>query len=234
MAKPPSKRPQSIENPGPGEVQRFLEKRQAIRRFVAQQPRLLFAVDATASRQPTWDMACQLQAEMFTAAAPIAALSLQLCYYRGLGEFRASRWLSDSATLGELMSTVNCRAGQTQIARVLRHGLAELERGPLRALVFVGDAVEETPAQLFDLAGQCRLRQLPLFLFQEGNDSAVRATLQRMAGLSGGAWAHFDSGSAAHLRDLLGAVARFAAGGRKALQSDTSSGARLLLSQLGD
>jgi len=30
--------------------------------------RLLFAMDATASREPTWDHACTIQGEMFVAA----------------------------------------------------------------------------------------------------------------------------------------------------------------------
>jgi hypothetical protein len=38
---------------------------QAITRSQAQRCRLVFALDATASRQPTWDIAMQLQGEMF-------------------------------------------------------------------------------------------------------------------------------------------------------------------------
>src|SRR5262249_23134241 len=48
--------------------------------------RLIFALDATMSRQPTWDQACQLQAEMFREAADVGGLDLQLVYYRGLAE----------------------------------------------------------------------------------------------------------------------------------------------------
>src|SRR6516165_9316393 len=59
--------------------------------------RLIFALDATASRQPTWDTACQLQAEMFREVSGIGPLDVQLVYYRGPvglpeGECRASRW----------------------------------------------------------------------------------------------------------------------------------------------
>ena len=36
--------------------------------------RLIFALDATMSRQPTWDQACQLQAEMFREAAIVGGL----------------------------------------------------------------------------------------------------------------------------------------------------------------
>lgn len=228
MARPPSKNPQA------GEVARFLQKQRAIRQFVDRSPRLMFAIDATASRQPTWDMACHLQGEMFSATAPIAALSVQLCFYRGFRDFQASGWLNDTATLRGLMTRVRCEAGQTQLQRVLRHGLDEHSRLPVRALVFIGDAIEEPADRLLDLAGQCGLRKLPLFLFQEGADAAVGQTLQQMASLSGGAHCGFDQSSAKTLQELLGAVARFAAGGRRALQDDRSGGARLLLSQIKD
>ncbi len=228
MAKPPETRRQN------SEVTRFLQKQRAIRQFVERNPRLLFAVDATASRQPTWDMACHLQGEMFSATAPIAALSVQLCFYRGFRDFQASGWLNDTATLRGLMARVRCEAGQTQLQRVLRHALDEHGRVAVRALVFIGDAIEEPAGGLLDLAGQCGLRRLPLFLFQEGSDPTVQQTLQQMASLSGGAHCRFDHSSARTLQELLGAVARFAAGGRPALQDDRSGGARLLLSQIKD
>src|SRR4051812_28280836 len=55
-------------------------------------PRLVFALDATASRQPTWDLACGVQGEMFATAAEVGGLCVQLVYFRGFDECRASRW----------------------------------------------------------------------------------------------------------------------------------------------
>lgn len=226
MAKLPSRKSST------GEIAAFLNKTRAISEFVERQPRLLFAIDATASRQPTWDRACQQQAAMFHATSRVARLSVQLCYYRGFNELRASRWLDDSAELAKLMGRVRCEGGHTQIARLLRHALAEHRKRPIRALVFIGDAMEESADTLCNLAGQCGLLKLPLFLFQEGGDSAVQRTFQSMARLSGGAWARFDSGSAEHLASLLGAVASYAAGGRAALENRTGQSAKLLLEQL--
>ena len=57
--------------------------------------RLIFALDATMSRQPTWDLACRVQGEMFAAASEAGGLSVQLVYFRGFGECRASRWVAD-------------------------------------------------------------------------------------------------------------------------------------------
>lgn len=226
MAKPPSRRSSS------GEIDQFLQKSKAIATVVERQPRLIFAIDATASRQPTWDRACHLQREMFQATANIASLSIQLCYYRGFNDFYASRWLSDSQRLGQVMAGVYCEGGHTQIARLLQHALAEQRRGKVRALVFIGDALEENPDKLCDLAGQCGLLQLPLFLFQEGHDRRVQQTFRSMARLSGGAYASFDANSAHTLAALLGAVASYAAGGRAALENTTGDSAKLLLKQL--
>jgi len=226
MAKPPSRRSSSQD------IQRFLQKSRTITQFVDKQPRLLFAIDATASRQPTWDSASHLQQEMFRATRDVAALAVQLCYYRGFHQFFASQWLTDSEQLSRLMARVHCEGGHTQIARLLRHAQNEHARAPVRALVFIGDAVEESPDTLCNLAGQCGIRQLPLFLFQEGPHPGVEKTFRAMAKLSGGAYARFDASSAHTLATLLGAVASFAAGGRAALENSASDSAKLLLEQL--
>ena len=73
--------------------------------------RLIFALDATMSRQPTWDLACQVQAEMFEAVAALGGMQVQLVYFRGFRECRASRWVGDARSLGDLMTRIACRAG---------------------------------------------------------------------------------------------------------------------------
>jgi hypothetical protein len=226
MAKPPARRSSSQE------ISAFLRKSRDITEFVDKQPRLLFAIDATASRQPTWDRARHLQQEMFRASGRVAALAVQLCYYRGFGEFSASPWLTDSAALARLMGRVHCEGGHTQIARLLRHARKEHGRAGVRALVFIGDAIEESPDTLCDLAGQCGILKLPLFLFQEGHDPQVERGFRAMARLSGGAYARFDSSSADILAGLLGAVASYARGGRAALEELEGDSAKLLLKQL--
>jgi hypothetical protein len=169
---------------------------------------------------------------MFLASATVASLAVQLAYYRGFREFSASPWLTDSQQLARLMATVQCEGGHTQIARLLRHAIAEHRKLTLRAVVFIGDAVEESPDTLCDLAGQCGLLKLPLFLFQEGREPAVEQTFRSMAKVSGGAFARFDDSSASALAALLGAVAQYATGGRAALENCRSDSARLLLQQL--
>jgi hypothetical protein len=179
--------------------------------------RLIFALDATASRQPTWDQACQIQAEMFTAAGAVGGLAIQMCYFRGIGEFHAATWLTDSAALVRQMSAVQCLGGSTQIVRVLRHAIAEAGKGKVNALVYVGDCMEESADVLADLAGKLGLLGVPAFVFQEGNEPVARRSFQQIAQLTKGAYMSFDASSARALRDLLKAVAVYAAGGRRAL-----------------
>lgn len=182
-----------------------------------QRCRLLFALDATASRQPTWAQASRVQMEMFSVAAGLGGLEMQVAFYRGFGEFKATPWLSDGADLLRRMSKVGCVGGHTQIARVLRHALNQTRERKVAALVFVGDAVEENPDEICHLAGEMGLNGLPAFLFHEGPDMGAYGVFQQAARLSGGACCRFDASSPRELHDLLSAVAVFAAGGRKAL-----------------
>lgn len=195
--------------------------------------RLIFALDATMSRQPTWDSACQLQAEMFHRSAEVGGLDVQLVYFRGFGECRASKWVGNPDRLGELMSAIDCRGGHTQIAKVLAHARKEAARKRVHAVVYVGDCMEEDVDRLCAHAGELGLLHVPLFMFQEGHDSIAERCFKEMARLSGGAWSRFDSGAADQLRDLLSAVAIYASGGRAALEKLSGSGkGRLLLQQL--
>ena len=198
--------------------------------------RLIFAMDATMSREPTWDMALGLQAEMFRAVKDIGGLDVQLVYFRGAGECRASRWVGDPDALARLMTTVRCMGGHTQISKVLVHAMREAEEKKVNALVFVGDAMEERIDDLCARAGEIGLLGVPVFLFQEGSDAAVARAYKEIARLTKGAYCRFDAGSARQLRELLSAVAVYAAGGRAALQHLSNltgnAGAKLLLGQM--
>jgi hypothetical protein len=183
-----------------------------------QRGRLMFAMDATASRQPTWDRACQLQGEMFDATSDLGGLDIQLVYFRGYGECKASPWLSTAPEVQRRMTGVDCLAGHTQWLRVLSHALKETRLHRVAALVCVGDCMEEDIDRLGEMAGELGVLGVPAFLFHEGPDPTGRRAFQQMAHLTGGAYCSFDASSARQLRDLLSAVAVFAAGGRAALE----------------
>ena len=194
--------------------------------------RMIFALDATMSRQPTWDMACALQGEIFSAAEAVGNLSVQLVYFRGYHESRASRWVNYAGSLREMMAKIDCRGGLTQIAKVLRHAKRMAEEKPLAALVYVGDSMEEDVDKLCELAGELGLNGVKAFVFHEGKDAKAEIAFREIARLTGGVYLPFDRNSADELKALLIAVATYAAGGRKALKALDSAKARQLLSDM--
>ncbi|WP_338608007.1 VWA domain-containing protein [Pelagibacterium nitratireducens] len=197
-----------------------------------QRGRLLFAMDATMSRQPTWDLACQLQGEMFETVAKTGGLDVQLIYFRGFGECRASRWVSDARALAGLMTGIDCRGGHTQMSKVFSHARNEHNSKKINAVVYVGDAMEEDIDKLAQKAGELGLLGCPMFLFQEGHDPVTQTAFKEFARLTKGAYARFNAGAAAELAALLRAVAAYASGGRAALKLQQGGPAKLLLEQL--
>lgn len=238
VAKPPppaTRGKSSVPTSTPDAVAAFVAKARAMTPHApGARGRLVFALDATLSRQPTWDMACTLQAEMFRETAAAGGLDIRLVYYRGAGECRASGWIASADKLATLMGKIDCRGGRTQIGRVLSDARREAVASGIRALVFVGDAMEESADALCTTAGELGLLKVPVFVFQEGQDAVAEKTFREIARLSGGAWCRFDPGAAGQLRDLLRAAAAYASGGRDALMrlSRSASGAAALLQQM--
>lgn len=198
-------------------------------RKTGQRGKLIFAMDATASREATWDHACHLQAEMFSETASLGGLDIQLCYYRGFAEFDASPWYSGSSQLLKRMSAVSCLGGHTQIEKVIRHAISETKKAKTNALVFVGDCLEEDIDDLCRYAGELALLGVPMFVFQEGYDPVAMMGFRQLAKLTGGAYCSFDSGSAQQLKRLLSAVAVYAAGGYQALENFNKRHGKIIL-----
>jgi len=204
---------------------------QAVATFIAQakspaklpgtpiESRIIFGMDATASREPTWDQASQIQHEMFAAVQSNQRLAVQLCFYSGFRELKASRFCHSATELQNLMSKVRCKGGHTQIGRLLKHALKVSRTDTLKAILFVGDAIEESVDDLCNQAGLLGLKQIPLFIFHEGRDVAVERTFRAMTKLSGGAYAPFDLASPNQLKRLLAGAAAYATGGSAALGS---------------
>jgi len=190
--------------------------------------RLIFGMDATASRQHSWTLAKQLTNEMF-AAVP-AGLSVALAYYRGISECRLLPWVTDAKKLVDRMAGIHCVAGETQIGRILELAREEDQKQKVNAIVMVSDACEEAANVL--RAQAAKLDRVPVFLFQEGSCEFTSKIYRDIANVTGGAWSKFDSSSAQQLADLLKAVAVYSTGGLKALTDQRTEAARLLLTQM--
>ncbi len=199
-------------------VDAFLEAAAKVPATRGARGRLIFALDATMSRQPTWDMAMGLQGKMFEAAAAAGGLDVQLVYFRGMKECRASRFATDGAGLAQMMSRIAVAGGLTQWLRVLRHAHGEARRASVGALVLVGDSMEENADSLAAAAGELALLGVKIFAFQEGIEERARASFKEIAKVTGGAYCAFDAGSAKRLASLLKAAAGYAAGGMSGLE----------------
>jgi hypothetical protein len=176
---------------------------------------------------------------MIREASTIGLLNMQLVYFRGgldgRAECVASEWMSDSVRLSTLMAKFECRAGYTQITRVLEHAQRETLDAKVGAVVFIGDACESVNDDLDRLATPAIALgklQTPVFAFQEGREPSIEKSFRKLAEWSGGAYGRFDAGSARELGELLRAAAAFAIGGVQALEGRRDAGTRLLLGQL--
>ncbi|WP_273426159.1 MULTISPECIES: VWA domain-containing protein [Marinobacter] len=203
-------------------IEQFIHQVQKLPKGGGVKGRLIFALDATASREATWDEACHLQSELFLAAQDLGGLAIQLCYYRGFREFKATGFVTETGQLLGLMNGVSCLGGRTQISRVLAHAMSETRTQPVKAVVFIGDCCEEPVDELCHTAGELGMLRTPVFMFHEGDDAHARAVFQQVSKLSGGAYAPFDRNSPQMLKDLMAAVAVYASGGAKALEDFSS------------
>lgn len=229
---PSAKRPPVERRSDSGEIEAFLRQARALATSGKAAGRLVLALDATMSRQPTWDLACTLQGQMFDAVGKAGKLNVQLVYFRGLGECRASKFVTDTSALKGLMGRIDCRGGTTQIGKVLSHALKETSTSKIDALVYIGDAMEENIDELADKAARLGLLGVPAFVFQEGRDVAAERAFKEIARLSKGAWFRFDRSAADTLSKLLSAVAVFATGGVKALEARGLPEDRLMIENL--
>jgi hypothetical protein len=193
---------------------------------LTRQGRIIFCLDATASREPTWDLSAQLTGRMFDT---VGRLETQLVYYRGLNECQASAWFPNAATLKGAMSKIMCRSGETQIGKILRHARDEHRKKPISAVIFIGDCSEEQPDGLYTQALELGI---PLFIFQDGNYETANVVFSRLAKLTKGAHAKFEPGALKQLGELLHAVATYATGGLTALTNQNTDAAKLLLTQI--
>ena len=215
------KESRNLTKSGSKALENFLEKvkKTPIRNERKAAGRLVFGMDATASRERTWDNACQIQNQMFSATDDIGGINVQLCYYRGFNQFKYTGWFSSGKELIKEMAKVSCLGGHTQIAKIFKHALEEHKAQKIKALVFVGDALEENADTLCHLAGKFGVFNIPIFMFQEGSDHFVMSAFRQIALLSGGAYAPFNSGSVKERQELLSSVAFFVAGGHEALET---------------
>lgn len=189
-----------------------------------QRVRIGFIVDATASRDGAWEQAQTVQGRMFQAVAGLGRVSLRLVHFGG-GELTDHGWSENTRKLATRMAAVRCRQGLTQVLPALRVFMDDGEK--IDAVILVGDAFEEEPAEALMLCHTLRIRGIRVFAFFEGELLAAEDQFRLIAGTTGGRFARL--GDDLPLTDLCEGVALLAAGGEKAVRRLGNERARRLL-----
>jgi hypothetical protein len=211
--------------------------------------RLIFGLDLTGSREHSLHQARIATAAMFESVKALGEVAVKLIYFRGGRECNVGEWHNDPANVSREMLKLSCKIGETQIARMLYHALAEnfkltLAGEPdsthISGVVFIGDHSEDYPELLLQHATELGRQSMPIFVFHEISDHderslQARPVFERMAELSGGVYVEFRPDSGAVLKELLSNIAAFSAAGVEGVERmalPATSEARQLRSRL--
>jgi hypothetical protein len=196
-------------------------------------PRLVFGVDATASREPAWAVARQVT-DALVKAMP-GDLDVALAVHGGSRVHTFTAFTDNANTLRDRAAGVRCLAGLTRLLPILA---ASLKHPGIRVVVYIGDVFEEGVPAGRALADAMGARGTRLIVLHDTADRSARRDAEvfwDLAKRTGGCVLPFDASAPDRLRDLLSAVAVYAIGGEKLLreQRGNTAGAVALLEHLG-
>ncbi len=201
-----------------------------------ERPRLLFAMDATASREACWNVAKEITGAMFEAVP--GELDVALAYHSGGRLQEMTPFSSEVKAFLDKVQAVRCTAGRTALNEILEKA-AQAPR--IKAFIYIGDCFEEDPREAVEMTQQLKLKGVRCFIFHDSSSQsqgydtkAAHTIFEQIARITGGAILPFDETSPNLVRELLSAIALYAAQGIKALQQQTKllPAARLLLEQM--
>lgn len=196
-------------------------------------PRLVFAVDATASREPAWAAARQVT-DALVKALP-GELDVALAVHGGSRVHTFTDFTNAAAILRDRAAGVVCVAGLTRLLPILA---TSLRQPGVRVVIYIGDVFEESTAQGRRLADSMGVEGIKLIVLHDTADADARRDAEVFWDLvrrTGGCVLPFDASAPGRLRDLLSAVAVYAVGGEKLLRQRQNelAGAVVLLEHLG-
>lgn len=206
-----------------------------IKAISTENPRLLFSMDATASRDPAWDIARELTGAMFEAIP--GELDVALAYHSGSRLQEVTPFTSKVSGFQRKIQQVQCHAGLTCLNEVLDHAVNVTR---LKALIYIGDCFEEEEEYAYFLAGQLKLKGVRVFIFHDtsseyGYDTtSAGKVFQEIAKRTGGAVFPFDVNSPEVVKALLEAISIYAGRGIKALRASKLDSAQRLLAAMDE
>jgi hypothetical protein len=192
-------------------------------------PRMVFAIDGTASREDAWSTAQDVTDALFAAVPGVLDVALAV---HGGGELHTfSGFSANAAAIRRAAADVTCRAGGTRLVEILERVRDEPR---VKVLLYIGDAFEEFEEDAVAAAQDLARAGTRCIILQDGDDEYAESVFGMIAELTGGALLPFDGTAVGRLRDLLRAVATLAAGGVKLLEARQKAlpGARQLLENL--
>jgi hypothetical protein len=197
-------------------------------------PRLVFAFDATGSREPAWDTARQVT-DALVRALP-GELDVALAVHGGSRLHTFTEFTANPRTLRDRAGGITCIPGFTRMLPILS---GSLKRAGVRVVIYIGDVFEESLAQGRKLADAMAARGIKLVVLHDTSDPSARHHAEIFNDLTrrtGGCVLPFDANAPNKLRELLAALAVFAVGGTALLRQKRSElpGALVLLEHLED
>ena len=202
------------------EVDAFLAKAARIPALSQVKGRLIFAIDATMSRQPTWDRAAEIQTgDVRRRRRRWADSAFNSFIFAASANSKQVNGQHRRRLCARAMQRVTCCSGVRRnctacwLMRSPRRGVQRSAHSSMSAIAF-----EENADAVAKEAAQLALLGVPAFMFHEGHDASAEAVFREIARLTHGVYARFDAGSARQLRELLTAAAVYATGGSLALK----------------
>lgn len=178
-----------------------------------------FIIDATASRQDTWDTAQKTQAAMLSELANGFAdrVTIELVTFGG-DVLNAPTQAVSHIDAAKRLAEVECKAGSTQFIDALQP-FVERKDNRTKSIIIVGDFFEENIETVYDVARKLAQKKIKIFTFQEGHydNDDTETFFRELARITGGAYAKF--GSPVQLSKLCADVIDLTLGGCNALRA---------------
>lgn len=194
-------------------------------------PRLVFGIDATASREPAWEAAKKITDSLFTTLP--GELDVALAVHGGGVVSMFSAFSSDVQRFRDLAAGVSCRAGHTQLVPLMQR---TREHPDVKVFLYIGDCFEESEEEAYEAADALKARGIRAVMLHDASsgDMAARRVFEEIAKRTGGVCLDFYGGDRQAMKNIFEAVAVLAVGGIKLLQQRRSQlpGAAKLLPYL--
>lgn len=201
----------------------------------SRRPRLVFAFDATASREPAWELARQVTDSLFRVVP--GELDIALAVHGAGAVHTFTPFSPDPHSLRDAAASVKCQAGMTALVQLMDQVLAQ---SGVKVMMYTGDCFEEDPQAAYDRADSFKARGIKAIMLHDSStgDAAARHVYDEIARRTGGVCVDFHgehgTNAAGELRELLEAVAVLTLGGVKLLEQRKAAlpGAQRLLPYL--